>query len=644
MDSNYDDQLRNEVQGIRKDASVKTALSNKIAFKKIKWNKVQGENESARKGILADAGLVVINREGFRLIPAWDLREYTFLLDSTIPFTVNPKLWIHGRLNLNAGLFQVTDRIFQIRGFDLGNMSFVRGERGWIVIDCLTTKETASAAMQFINSYFGEIPVSAVIITHSHVDHYGGIDGVKDYFIDKDVRIYVPNNFADSVIEENVTAGVAMSRRSLYQYGILLPHDGKGQIDVGIGKGLSVGTVTFTGNVYEVKELYERKEVDGVEMEFLLALGTEAPAEMFIYIPGENSLCIAEDANATMHNLYTLRGAKVRDAVAWAKSIQNAIDLWGEQLTTVFGVHNWPRFGRMESLDYLEMQRDLYQYINDQTLRYINQGYTLDDVGHMVKLPEVLEGEWYNSQFYGTVNHNAKAVYQRYLGWYNSNPVDLNRLPMKDSSKRYVEYMGGEECVLARARESFEQGEYQWVAEITKQLIFANPNNREAKLLCADALEQLGYIQEAGTWRNEYLKGAQELRFGVIKPGNELISTEVLDNLPFSSILNLLSIRMKGVEAGRYDYKLNFIIPDRNDTAATQVKRGIFRYLSDKLASNAEVTITMPKEILYRMVTTNDSIENARIGIEGDIYKWYSFLRLIDTIDLDFPIMTPVQS
>jgi alkyl sulfatase BDS1-like metallo-beta-lactamase superfamily hydrolase len=372
-------------------------------------------------------------------------------------------------------------------------------------------------------------------------------------------------------------------------------------------------------------------------------LDTEAPSEMFLYIPSEQSLCIAEDCNATLHNLLTLRGAKVRDAVAWAKSIQNAIDLWGTKLTSVFGVHNWPRFGNQSCIDYLERQRDVYQYINDQTLRLINKGHTIEEVGRMVKLPASLGDEWYNSEFYGTVIHNAKAVYQRYLGWYNGNPVELNKLLPEDSAKKYVEYMGGEERVIEKAVKSFMDGEYQWVAEVTKQVIYANPDNREAKLLCADALEQLGYIAESGPWRNEYLMGAQELRYGIIPISESFISDDVLNNLPLEDVIYLFGIRIDGFMAGDLDYKINFIIPDRQEAASTEIKRGIFRYLNERLSEDAAVTVTMPKEILNELATTNEMPDSSKIIVEGDINKWNIFLALLDTIDQHFNIMTPVK-
>lgn len=626
---------------LRKNAMPKTAFENMVTYENMEWDKINRESNFAKEGLLADADLLVIRGEN-QIVPAWDLRGYSFLFNDYIPYTVNPKLWVQGKLNLNAGLFRVTDNIYQIRGFDLANMTFIKGNTGWIIIDCLSTKETAEAAIQFVNNYFGEIPVSSVIITHSHEDHYGGISAVIDHFANENVEIYVPVNFTSHVIEENVTAGVAMSRRGIYQFGVELPKGEKGQIDDGIGKIQSIGTVTFTQNVHEITEQYTEKVIDGVKFEFKLALDTEAPSEMFVYLPDERSLCIAEDCNATIHNLLTPRGAKVRDAGAWAKSIQNAIDLWGNNLTTVFGVHTWPRFGNQASIEYLEKQRDVYQYLNDQTLRLINKGHTIEEVGRMVKLPDSLSNEWYNGQFYGTVIHNAKAVYQRYLGWYNGNPVELNKLLPEESAKKYVEYMGGEDSVLKKARKSFMDGDYQWVAEVTKQVIFANPDNKDAKLLCADALEQLGYIVESGVWRNEYLMGAQELRYGVLPISESFISDDVLDNIPLGNILYLLSIRIDGLKAGDFDYKINFIIPDRNETASTEVKRGIFRYLNDELTDAAAVTVTMPKKALYELVTSNKKPESSIIKVDGDIYRWNAFLSLIDTINPNFNIMTPV--
>ncbi|TSI11080.1 alkyl/aryl-sulfatase [Lysinibacillus sp. BW-2-10] len=625
----------------RKNATYNTMLRNEETYRSIDWRKVAIENNLAKAGMLANANFPVIRKEN-SILPVWDLKRYAFLLNDHIPHTVHPKLWIQGNLNLNTGLFKITEKIYQVRGFDLANMTFVKGDTGWIVIDCLGSKETAEAALQFVTNYFGKIPVSSVIITHSHEDHYGGILGVLDNTTKETVKIYAPKNFTRSALEENVNVGVAMSRRGIYMYGVELPRDEKGQIDNGIGKGQSIGTVTFTKNIEEINEQYVKKTIDGVNMEFQLALDTEAPSEMLIYIPSERSLCIAELCSATLHNLLTLRGAKIRDPISWAKAIQNSIDLWGETITSVFGVHNWPRFGNQYCIEYLEKQRDVYQYLNDQTLRLINSGHTIEEVGRLIKLPESLTDNWYNSEFYGTIIHNAKAVYQKYLGWYNGNPVELNKLLPEESAKKYVEYMGGANRILEKAKKSYVDGEYQWVAEVTKHVIFADPDNKEAKLLCANALEQLGYIAESGPWRNEYLMGAQELRYGIIPSEGSFISEDVLNNLPLGDVIYLLSIRINGLKSGNLNYKINFVIPDREETASTEVRRGIFRYLDDKLVKDAAVTVTMPKEILYKLATTNQKPDNSKLIIEGDTNKWNLFLSLQEPINHNFNIMTPV--
>ncbi|MBM7615519.1 alkyl/aryl-sulfatase [Alkaliphilus hydrothermalis] len=638
---------KKDLNTLRKDATLKTRLINEEIYDNINWDKLKIDEELSKKNVVVKKELPII-RSNQSSLPVWDLERYDFLLKEKMPHTVNPKLWEQGKMNLNAGLFKVSDKIYQVRGFDLANLSLVRGETGWIVIDCLTSQETAEAAIDLANEYFKDIPISAVIFTHSHVDHYGGIIGVLNSNAEKGIKVYAPKGFTDAVIEENVNAGIAMSRRGIYMYGEVLPRDEKGQIDCGIGKYVSSGTTTFINSVHEISPIanqeYVEKEIDGVVMQFLLTEDTEAPSEMDIYIPSEKSLCIAENCSATLHNIYTLRGAEVRDPVAWAKDIQKAIDLWGDSLTSIFEVHTWPRFGNKYCIEYMEKQRDLYQYINDQTLRLINKGYTLEDIGRMVKLPESLSDEWYNSSFYGTVNHNSKAVYQKYMGWYNGNPVDLNKLPTEESAKKYIEYMGGEDVVLERAKKSFKDGEYQWVAEVTKQLIFANSENKNAKLLCADALEQLAYIAESGPWRNVYLTGAQELRHGIIKVKRSVITEDVLNAIPLENVLYLFSIRIDGFKAGDFDYKINFVIPDKKEVASAEVKRGIFRYLDNKLAEDAAVTVTMSKDTLYEIATTNNRPDSSKIIVEGDICKWQLFLWVQDIINLDFNIMTPVSN
>ncbi|QUI23174.1 MBL fold metallo-hydrolase [Vallitalea pronyensis] len=630
---------------LRKDATVKTKLMNKEAYDQINWTKLEEEKQLANKNRIIDGGLPVVgNANSF--IPVWDLKRYAFLLKDQMADTVHPKLWEQGKMNITTGLFQVTENIYQVRGYDLANMSLVRGKTGWIVIDCLTCQETAEAALDLVHKKFPDWPISAIIITHSHVDHYGGVLGVLNYNPVNHLKVYVPQGFTDAVIDENVNAGVAMSRRSDYMYGEILLRDEKGQIDCGIGKYASIGTITLWDNLKTIRrgnnEKYCEKIIDGITIQFHLSPNSEAPSEMSFYIPSETTLCIAEMCTASLHNVYTLRGAEVRDPVAWADHIQEAIDLFGNDLTTVFSVHNWPRFGHDYCIDYMSKQRDLYQYMNDQTLRLINKGYTIDEVGRLLEFPESLSDEWYNSPFYGTINHNVKAIYQKYMGWFNGNPVDLNPLLPQDSASRYVTYMGGEERVIEKAKKSFDEGEYQWVAQVMKQVIFANPYNDDAKMLCADALEQLGYVAESGPWRNIFLMGAFELRYGKLPLSVTTISEDTLDNIPLANVLNLLSIRVDGRKAGDMDFKINFYITDREEEAATEMKRGIFRYLGDTLLDDAEVGVSMPKKVLYTLATTNNRPPTSDITITGDREKWMMFLCTQDTINQVFNIMTPL--
>ncbi len=634
-----------EIDYLRKDATDQTKAINRQIKESLNKEGLAIEKILAKENTVKSVKYPLVRRED-SLIPVWDLERYRFLEEGTMPDTINPKLYEQAKLNMNAGIFQVTDHIYQVRGYDLANMTFFWGTTGWVIIGCLTSKETAKAAIELMESYFGKKRIAAVLITHSHVDHYGGIEGVLEK-AGADTKVYVPQYFLEDVVEENVNVGVAMTRRALYMYGELLLKDAKGQVDSGIGKYVSTGSVTLTDHLEEIIPTdgtnIVKQLIDGKQIVFQLTPDTEAPAEMNIYIESERALCIAENCTATLHNLYTLRGAEVRDPIAWANYIQQAIDLFGDTMQAIFMVHNWPRYEQDYIIDYMEKQRDLYQYINDQTVRRINQGYTLEDVGRMVILPESLSEPWYNGSFYGTVNHNAKAVYQKYMGWYNSNPVDLNKLFPEEAAKKFVAYMGGEASVLEKAHKDYALGAYQWVAEVTKQVIYANPDNKEAKCLCADALEQLGYIAESGPWRNEYLVGAQELRYGKEPSLDSSVNDEVLDVLPLEKILYMLSVRVDGIAAGDFDYSINFIIPDRSEKASTQLKRGIFRYRSDTLDRKADVTVIMNKETLYELATTNNKPKSSAIIVKGDVCIWQKFLWTQDAIDPNFNIVTPVQ-
>ncbi|WP_212696585.1 alkyl/aryl-sulfatase [Vallitalea pronyensis] len=629
---------------IRKRATPKTSRINQQSFKAMNMSKLAVEEQLAVRHMIKRTIPFIRNKT--IPIPAWNLRPYEFLFENNGADSVNPKLWQQGRMNALAGLFQVTEQIYQIRGYDLANMNLIKGHTGWIVIGCLSSEETARAAIQFAKEQIKDFSISAVIITHSHADHYGGVLGVLDEADSKALYVYVPQGFMHAVIEENVYAGIAMSRRGLYMYGEILPRDPRGQIDCGIGKYVSLGNQTLTNRLIHIdnknpKLSYTQKTIDGIPMQFQLTPDTEAPAEMNIYFPQQKTLCMAENCSVTMHNIYTLRGAKIRNPVAWAYYIQEAIDAFGKDLAYIFQVHNWPRIGHDDCIDFMEKQRDLYQYLNDQTLRLLNKGYTIDNIGKVLTLPDSLGDEWFNSQFYGTVNTNAKGIYQRYIGWYSGNPVDLNPLTPEEAGRKYLEYMGGEERMLEKATEDFKKGEYQWVAQAMKHIIYHNPDNKKAKELCADALEQLGYIAESGAWRNEYLMGAFELRFGAIKMLGSTITDDVLNALPLQNVLYLMSIRIDGVRAGDYNFTLGFHIKDTEQTAYTELKRGIFRYLGADALYEPDVMLLMTRKELYTLSTTNKVPKT--IVVLGDLKKWDAFLDVLEDINPSFNIMTPLE-
>ena len=508
-----------ENKNFAKDATAFTREANAAWYKKLDFDD-EAEKENALRGLLEAPTALVIRGEDGHVV--WNAADYDFMKEfAKAPDTANPSLWRNTLFNSYAGLFEVCKGIYQVRGYDMANVTFIRTKNGWIVFDVLMCQEDMEEAKALMEKHFGPLNIIAVLYSHSHIDHYGGIYGLvkkedaadanlslKDQLASGKVVVIAPEGFLEHAVSENIYAGCAMGRRAQYQYGVHLHPGPKGKLAIGIGLGQAVGNVGLLPPTYEVTK-NETLRIDGIEIQFQLTPGTEAPAEMNAYFPDYRALWLAENCTGTMHNLYTLRGAQVRDASAWARYILEAEELFGDKTDVVFQSHNWPHWGTEKIKKYMDDTAAAYKYINDQTLHYANLGYT-----PVLDLPEKLARVWYIRQYYGTLNHNIKAVYQRYLGWYDANPVNLNLLTPEATGKKWAEYLGDASAVLAKARKDYEKGEYQWVAQVTKELVFADPSNQEARNLCADALEQLGYLAESGIWRNAYLTAALELRCG----------------------------------------------------------------------------------------------------------------------------------
>ncbi len=478
-----------------------------------------GDFDRARRGLIAQHPTGRIERDGGTV---WDIASHDFLrTDDPAPDTVHPGLWRQGQLNAHHGLFEVAEGVWQARGYDISNITFLAGDHGWLIIDPLTTAETAAACLALANDTLGARPVVAVIYTHSHVDHFGGVLGVtsEDAVAAGDVRIIAPQGFMHEAFSENSLAGPIMARRAMYQFGPLLPPGPQGQVDVGLGQALPFGASGLIAPTETIERTGTELDVDGIRIVFQDTPDAEAPAEMNFFFPDRGLLCMAENCSHNIHNVYPLRGAKVRDALAWSKYLQEALLLWGDATDTMFTSHHWPRFGRDDVKAFISLQRDVYRWMHDQTLRLANHGLVADEIAKELALPESFARESHVQGYYGTVSHNVRSVYHRYLGWYDGNPAHLHPLSPVEAGKRYVEMMGGPDAVVRGAQAAFDRGEYRWVAQVLAHLIFADPSHRAARLLSADAMEQLGYQAESGTWRNAYLTGAQELRHGSLQLG-----------------------------------------------------------------------------------------------------------------------------
>lgn len=629
-----------ELTAEQKGATEITAQINQSVYDQLDFDDQQ-ELEFAQRGLICAPEFLELKDESGKVI--WSQDAYAFLEDASAPDTVNPSLWRNTQLNHIYGLFQVADGIYQVRGYDMSNITFVKGDTGWIVFDPLMSVECAQAAMELVDSQLGEYPVMGVIISHSHVDHFGGIRGIisEEQAAEENIPIIAPEGFEEHAISENVYAGTAMGRRAAYQYGTLLDKDGEGAMCIGIGMGQSTGIISYLSPTDTITQTGEIRVIDGVTFEFQMTPGTEAPAEMNTWLPEKKALWLAENCTGTLHNLYTLRGAQVRDGNAWANYIMEALARYGDEAQVVFQSHNWPHWGNDVIRAYMEDTAAVYKFIHDQTLFYINQGYTDTEIAEMIRLPADLEQVWYTRQYYGTLKHNVKAVYQKYMGWYDANPIHLDELTPTAYAQKLVEYLGDTDKVLEMARADFEKGEYQWVAQITDALVYADPENLDARYLCADALEQLGYQAESGPWRNAYLTGAQELRQNGVTTNPTSGSGEVQRKMGVDLMLEYLGIRLDSSAVEDLNGTVNLVVTDTGEEFVLTLRAGVLLYQEGVQAADADAVWRMPKAALFALLQGSAETVRAQAEIQDEAGLLEAVCGHVVVFTPDFAIIEP---
>jgi len=634
-----------EPLGVENDATFITTEVNNDLLKILPFSDTE-DFKNAQKGFIARGEEEIKDADGNIV---WSTKKFAFMQDlkKKAPATVNPSLWRQMLLVNLTGLFKVVDHIYQVRNYDLSNITFIEGKSGLIIMDPLLSAEPARAALELYYKHRPKKPVVAVIYSHSHADHFGGVRGIVEEADLKagKVKIFAPLGFVENAIAENVMAGNAMSRRASYMYGNVLPKDEKGNVGAGLGSTTSSGNVTMIRPTNIISEAWEDHVIDGLHFEFQLTLNTEAPSEMHYYIKEYKALCPAENVNHTMHNLYTLRGAKVRDSKAWSKHIDNMLLKWGDEAQVLFAPHHWPSWGNDNINEHVAKQRDTYKYMHDQVLRLANHGYTIDEVGDMVKMPKELDQTWASHGYYGSISHNARAIYNFYLGYFDGNPSHLHKLPPKPGSIKYVEYMGGSKHVIEMAKKDYAKGEYRWVAEALDHVVFAEPDNKEAKDLLADTLEQLGYVAESGPWRNFYLSGARELREGVkAVPTPNTASPDVIQNMPIVMILDYMAVRLNPEKAAGKKIKINFNFTDINELYTVFLENSTLNNREGN-ADDADSTITTTRATLDNItlgkLTVEEGIKSGAIKVAGTKGKFKELQGMLDDFDFWFNIVTP---
>lgn len=629
-----------------KNAHPATVAANRRNTEHLDFNNKE-DFEAAQRGFIGSVpdGVIPYNDQN----QAWDMRLYDFLDNESAPETVNPSLWRQAQLNTNHGLYQVSDRVYQIRGLDLANMTIIEGDTGLILYDVLTTAEVAAASLDLYFQHRPHKPVKTVIYSHSHLDHYGGVKGVinQEDVDSGTVNVIAPDGFMEAVGDEGILTSNAVGRRGQYQFGTFLKRGPQGQVDSGLGKVVAHGSFGLIAPTQLIVEDTETHTIDGVEIVFQMAPDSEAPAEMHIYLPQFKVLNLAENAVHNLHNFIPLRGTVVRDPRLWASYVDKAIVLFGDACDVLIGQHHWPIWGREDIVAFLEDYRDLFKHIHDQTLRMLNKGMKPAEIAEVLRHPPGLAKQWGLREYYGTISHNSKAVYQRYMSWYDANPANLNPLPPVETAQQTLRYMGGAQTIISKATEDFEKGEFRWVAQIMSQVVYAEPQNMEARALAADALEQLGYQAESATWRNAYLYGAQELRTGVEKTGpRPRLGPDMMEAIGPGTLLDYLAIRLIPEKAGERELRILWHVTDENLMLLLTLKNQTLSYREVANAPSVAATAHLVKPDLANLVLGTVSVEDLlakeAIKIDGDVNAITDLFAMLDEFEYMFDIVTPL--
>jgi len=626
-----------------KGATANTERANAAVRQAMTMNDKQ-DFEDATRGLMAQLKDPIVKAADGRMV--WNTQRYDFVKGDP-PATVNPSLWREQKLNTAAGLFKVVDGVYQIRGYDMANMTLVEGASGWIVIDTLFTEDVARAGLKLaMETLKSSKPVVAVIYTHSHADHFGGVRGVVD---ETDVRsgkvkIIAPEGFMDNAIAENVLAGNAMTRRANYMYGISLPANDKGSVGTGLGMTLSSGAPGLIPPTVIVKKTGEEMTIDGVRIQFQMAQDSEAPSEMMMYLPEKKALCLSEVAVKLMHNVYTIRGAKVRDALVWSKYINETLDLFPD-VEVAFASHHWPTWGNANVRQFVANQRDTYRFLHDRALNLANQGETMPELANASFFPQGLAGDASSHGYYGTLSHNLRAVYNFYLGYYDANPATLDPLLPTESAKRYVAAMGGEAAVVALGRKAFADGDYRWVVELVNKAVFANPKNAEARALQADALEQLGYQAESATWRNAYLMGALELRSDPKTSGASSSGPDTVRGMTNELLFDFIALRLDHEKTDGLTAAISMVFSDSNEVWALELSNSVLNNTRGRLLKNPDVTITLSRPAFLAMLLQDkklpELVQTGMVKVDGNPQSFGAVVANIMNFDPIFDIVTP---